>query len=418
MKRFSEQFKIRAGNIKLREDERHELRQRLLSYMEYHPLHQAEGLKTARSFETVSAGVFLKYLSKGHVWGKAAGLMSVFLLVLIPVMAENSLPGETLYPVKVRFNEELRGALASSPYQKIEWETELLERRVSEANLLADSGRLTPAVEAGVAVAIKQHSDAAKKSIDSIRTSDESEAAFAEIALVSALEVSAEMLVSKKDAGTQTSSSSALSSAVNEAKASMTKVEDTPPYDKLMGRLETETTRAYEYLGSLSDSISSDTYSDIEKRLGDIRTKIDDAAKLRSEDEVAAARLLVEALNSTGKVISFMTNLNVRNKVLIEDLVPAALSREERKVTLINRLEEIDSDVVKIQVAINKLATSSIDYKNLSEGIKSNNELRASINTAIESDNLASAEKGLVSLSELVVKLSTSIKVLGIKLDI
>lgn len=415
MKKFSEQFKNQAGNIKLRESERHELRQRLLSYMEYHPLQQSDGLKGVRTSHHVSVGVFLKYISKGHVWGKAAGLASIFLLVLVPVMAENALPGETLYPVKVRFNEELRGALASSPYQKIEWETELLERRVNEANLLADSGRLTPAVEAGVAVAIKQHSDAAKKSIDSIRVSDESEAAFAEIALVSALEVSAEMLMSK-DVNAQLSSSSAVSSAVNEAKASVNTDDDTLSYDKLMGRLEAETTRAYEYLGSLSSSISSDTYSDIESRLGDVRTKIDDANRLKNDDEAIAAKLLVEALNSTSKVISFMTNLNVRNNVLIEDLVPAALSREERRIALTDRLKELDTKMIEIEAAVGNLATSSVEYKNLTEDIENHNELRTSIDTAIASDNLASAEKSLISLDELVVKLSHSVKVLSIEL--
>lgn len=415
MKKFSEQFKARATNIKLREDERYELRQRLLSYMEYHPLPQSEGLNNSRSSLAVSGGAFFQFLSKGQVWGKAAGLASVFLLVFIPVMAENSLPGETLYPVKVRFNEELRGALAASPYEKIEWETELLERRVSEARLLADSGRLTPSVEAGVAVAIKQHSDAAKESIDSIRVNDESEAALAEIALVSALEVSAEMLVSK-DVNAEASSSSALSSAVNDAKTSVNADGDVPSYDKLMARLETETTRAYEYLGSLPDSISSETYSDIESRLSDVRTKIDDAAKLKDEDEVAAAKLLVEALNSTSKVITFMTNLNVRNNILIEDLVPAALSPEERKEALTTRLEELDGEIVKIQTVVDTLATSSIDYQNLAKEIEGQHALRVSINSAVESDNLASAEKSMTTLAELVMRLSNSIKALGIEI--
>ncbi|MEX2340963.1 MAG: DUF5667 domain-containing protein [Candidatus Paceibacterota bacterium] len=416
MKRFSEQLKTRAGNIKLREDERKELRARLLSYMEYHPLPQSDGLNSSQNPLTVSGGVFFKYLSKGHIWGKVVGLASVFLLVFIPAMAENALPGETLYPVKVRFNEELRGALASSPYQKIEWETERLERRVSEARLLADSGRLTPTMEAGMAVAIKQHSDAAKESIDSIRVNDKSEAALAEIALVSALEVSAEMLTDRKSSETGTGSTLALSSAVNQAKASMTMGEDIPSYGKLMARLEIETTRAYEYLGSLSSSISKETHSDIESRLGDVKTKINDASKLKDEDEELASKLLVEALSSTRKVISFMTNLNARNNIRIEDLVPAALSSEERKVVLAHRLEELDTEIIKIQEAVATLATSSIDYQNLTEEIENHHSLRVAINSGIESDNLASAEKSLMALVELVARLSHSIKVLGIEI--
>lgn len=415
MKKFSEQFKIRSESIKLRENERRELRQRLLAYMDYHPLPQSSGLSNNRNPLITSGSAFFKYLPKGHVWGKTAALASVFLLVFVPVLAENALPGETLYPVKVRFNEELRGALASSPYQKIEWETERLERRVSEANLLADSGRLTPAVEAGVAVAIKQHSDAAKESIDSIRVNDESEAALAEIALTSALEVSAEMLESK-NVTTGTSSSSALSSAVNKAKASLTASEDIPSYDKLTARLETETTRAYEYLDSLSDSIPSETHVDIEHRLEDVRTKMNDAAKLREEDEAAASKLLVEALNSTGKVISFMTNLNVRNNVLIEDLVPAALSPDERKIILNARLKELDTDMAKIQTAVATLSTSSVDYQNLTAEIKNQQTLKISIDNAINSDNLVSAERNLKDLTSLVVELSHSIKVLGIEI--
>lgn len=111
-----------------------------------------------------------------------------------------------------------------------------------------------------------------------------------------------------------------------------------------------------------------------------------------------------------------MTNLNVRNNVQIEDLVPAALSREERKVVLTHSLEKLDAEIIKIQTATDILATSSVDYKNLTEEIAGHQQLRESIDQAIETDNLASAEKSLSELTELVAKLSNSIKILGIEI--
>src|SRR5690606_12611899 len=123
------------------------------------------------------------------------------------------------YPIKVRFNEELRGAMASSPYQKIEWETERLERRLAEAQLLADSGRLTANAEVEVANAIRQHTEAARASIDTIRQSDNDEATLAEITLSSALEVSAEVWTRREH--NSGAASSTLSGAVSQAKAAI-----------------------------------------------------------------------------------------------------------------------------------------------------------------------------------------------------
>ncbi|MEZ4200705.1 MAG: hypothetical protein R3B69_03975 [Candidatus Paceibacterota bacterium] len=124
------------------------------------------------------------------------------------------------YPVKVGFNEEVRSTLALSPYQKVEWETTRLERRIAEARLLASEGKLTPEVEAEMAEAVKAHNDAAQKEIASIRATDSEEAALASIALSSALTVQSESLESQLEEGAASSSGSsvvALASVVGAA---------------------------------------------------------------------------------------------------------------------------------------------------------------------------------------------------------
>ena len=245
MKKFAEQLKKRSEKLRLSVYERDELRERLLSYMEYHPLPQGvQAMGGAANRNKKKASVFMN----GWLVGRFAGVAAMMIFIVVPVMAEDALPGDTLYPIKVRFNEELRGALVSSPYQKVEWETERLERRLEEADLLADSGRLTPDAEAEVAEAIKQHSEAAREGIASIRVTDNDEAALAEIALTSTLEVSAEVLTKRGSAESDTSS--VLFGAVTDA-ATARVGGDTASYQKILSRVEAETTRAYDALVAL-----------------------------------------------------------------------------------------------------------------------------------------------------------------------
>ena len=127
MKKFAEQLKKRSEKLRLSVYERDELRERLLSYMEYHPLPQGvQAMGGAANRNKKKASVFMN----GWLVGRFAGVAAMMIFIVVPVMAEDALPGDTLYPIKVRFNEELRGALVSSPYQKVEWETERLELTV------------------------------------------------------------------------------------------------------------------------------------------------------------------------------------------------------------------------------------------------------------------------------------------------
>lgn len=56
--------------------------------------------------------------------------------------SERSLPGEKLYSIKVKVLEPLRGALAVTPNEELEWEGEKVVRRLVEAEKLADEDKL------------------------------------------------------------------------------------------------------------------------------------------------------------------------------------------------------------------------------------------------------------------------------------
>lgn len=395
--------------------EKTQLRDQLLSFMEYHPIPESQSVDLRQLLHEGK-----EKLDFWTAWttGRVAGTFVVLLLVTVPALAENSLPGEALYPVKVRFNEEIKGALNSSPYQKIEWETERLERRITEVELLADSGRLTPEVEATLASAIVKHSLTAKSSIDAIRINDNDEAVMAEIALSSALDVSAEMLEKREGkSGMSTTSESVLAGAVSEARANVSSENVGPSYIKLLSRVETETTRAYEYLDSLKDSISDKERKDITRRLDDVKFKVESAVKIEAENQPEAVKLLSEALGSTNKLMSFMTNLGVRQTVTIEELVPVVPNEEEKRENLTEELEEALTVAATVKVDLPKISTSSNDYKAVSDSLTQLDVLVIEAEAALEVGDLEGAETMITEVAELAKALKSTMDALKFKLD-
>jgi hypothetical protein len=412
MKKFSEQLKKRADSIHLNVEEKAHLRERMLAFMEYHPLPDSQGVdlrSVTKAKKTPS--------SFWNVWmaGRFAGGFAMLLLVSVPALAENALPGDTLYPIKVRFNEEVKGALNSSPYQKIEWETERLERRLAEAQLLADAGLLTPEAEAEVANAIRKHSRTARSNIEAMRISDSDEAAMAEITLSSSLAVSAEVLL-RKDQNTGSSSASVLSGAVSEARANVALSGENVSYPRLLSRVEAETTKAYEYLNTLEASISGNERTDVSRRLTDIKKQVDSAVVMQKENEEGAAKLLAEALSSTRKLISFMTNLDVRKTVTVNDLVPIVLTPEEKKELLNNKLSEVLNIAVLVEAESQSMATNSNDYVAVVDTLGQIDSLVTKAESSLEAGDMSGAEAQVATVLELARALKDMMVGLGFNL--
>lgn len=361
MKRFGAQLHKKAQNISLSLAERALLRERVVSYMEYHPLPK-EKVSAVPAAELVSDPYKVFNFSRLQ-FGSFMGAFAMIILVVIPVAAERAVPGDVLYPVKVQFSEEVRSTLSFSPYAKVEWETERLERRLAEARLLADEGKLTQEVEAEVAQAVQAHSNAAQEGIATIRSSDSDEAALAEITFASVLEVQSQVLANREEqAGEAGQAISALASAVAEARSGVAASNSTanPPFEKLAARLESETTYAQELFASIQDGASPEQTRDIERRFKDINRKIDEAVALHNAETSSATetatstgldansdqeakQILKVALTDTRKLISFMTDIDVRSNVTIEELVPVTLTEEELEAAFLAQMSELEA---------------------------------------------------------------------------
>ncbi len=84
--------------------------------------------------------------------------------------AEKSVPGDALYPVKVGVNEQVSGLFHFSAAAKAQWDAELTQRRLEEAEKLASRGQLNAQAQANVEAKVSKLADAIDTRVELLRT--------------------------------------------------------------------------------------------------------------------------------------------------------------------------------------------------------------------------------------------------------
>lgn len=365
MKRFSEQLQKKALDIRLSAVEKRELHERVVSYMEYHPMSVKDQVKTKIdkniNNEYGAVTIFQVNWWRGF---QVTGAVLGALVLSLSYFAEQAVPGDSLYAVKVKVNEEVRSTLTISPYKKVVWETERLNRRVAEARLLASEGRLTPAVEVEVANAVREHSENARREIEILKQTDKEEATLASIQLTTAIDVQTTSLRNDGNASSTKGMSTDLIASVLEETQQIEVAagqSELPSYTRLIAEGEQETTRAYELLQSVHKVATEEEKNDIKRRLEDIERSMAEAINESASDELKAREHLIEILQRTQKLIVFMTNIDVRDSVTVEEIVPITLTLEERQAIVKKTAEDI---ITKLDRADLVLASSTkVDIK-------------------------------------------------------
>lgn len=407
-------IEIYAESIRLSAAEKRDLKERIVSYMDYHPM-----VKTVATAKPIAAS-FESYVQlRFNAWflRPIAGMVAVVLIIGVPLAAESAQPGDVLYLMKVRVNEEVQARFALSPYEKVAWDVTRVERRVAEARLLAKEGKLTTEAEAQIATTLKEHTDSAAENIALLRTTDADGAAVAQVTFESALDVQSAILETASSTGSDFATGTSIAdiaAAVKVAKedvgiAATASLSDAPlSYDRMNAQIESETTRARELLTSVSEVVSQRQKGEIDRRFEDIDRAIVGSKGLKNlGQEAEAISSLKKILSDIQKLITFMTDIDVRNTVTVEALVPKKLTIDERITSLNQTLDTLRGTYNEISQK--PFATGSVFAPKITIGMEQLPKLFAAAEEQRGNNNIDGAEATLreaQALTEDVLKLS------------
>lgn len=129
----------------------------------------ARGIETARQTPVVS--VFHQSLQHGLRIGLSTFLFIIFVGGSVSVVADNSLPGDPLYGIKISMNEKIKGSLLKTSEDKVSYQKTLIDKRLTEIKTLAASNTLTKAKQETAQRALDTHIEALSKEL--VTLSDE-----------------------------------------------------------------------------------------------------------------------------------------------------------------------------------------------------------------------------------------------------
>jgi tetratricopeptide (TPR) repeat protein len=174
MKTLFTQFKEAAQAIVLSKREKDRMREHLISYMEYKPI---------RNTQTASEASYFSMFPFFRVHHYTGALLIAFLVTTssfgVTFAADDALPGDLLYNVKVNINEEIKSVLQNSPESRIAWNKERAERRLLEASQLAAEGRLDEKNKEKVSKLFAEHTEEMIQEVRAVEVQDPALAAEA-----------------------------------------------------------------------------------------------------------------------------------------------------------------------------------------------------------------------------------------------
>ncbi len=391
MKSFESEIKKYTDKTRMKASERAELRERVFAYMEYHPLpKQTTDMRTFA--QTAPSESFVMVHFNTLYVRIAGGVFALIAIVAAPFFAEQSVPGDVLYLVKTGVNETVQGQLANSPYEKIEFETKLMERRITEARVLASEGKLTEEVKQQITDTVKEHTVAVQEGLAELRTQDAEGAAIAEISFNASLEVQSAMLGADTDIEDDSLVESIMV-VMNDAREEVieSQEENTASYEGLIAQVEQETTRAFELFTTIKESATEEEIGDIDRRLSDINRLAEEAKQVHGEHPDAATGDLGDTLGLIQKLVAFMSDIDVRETVPLADLVPVMLSDIERTEIVKSEIDVLNSLKIEISERLTTFAEPGVAEK-VNEAITQIDTLTLQATVALETSEIASAE--------------------------
>lgn len=161
-----------SSEFRLTKAEKDATRNALVHFIEKHPVRAGGGFRhlLRRPFT---------FIPLPRIPMPALALLLIFLTGFgASAAAQGALPGDTLYPVKVGVNEEVRSWFALSTESKAKFDAALAARRLEEAEKLAIRGELTDDTRAAIAERFQFHSGRAEDRVRRLQEESRFDAAL------------------------------------------------------------------------------------------------------------------------------------------------------------------------------------------------------------------------------------------------
>lgn len=179
MEHIIKQLKKGAKHTRLSVSEKTEMKSALLRHVKMNPVRN-ENLSRHYS---PKANVILSPFQINNLRNKKTMPLLIMLGLLMggsaSFAAENTVPGDVLYPVKIHVNETVRGAIAVSPKAKAEWDVHLVGRRLEEVEKLAVMPNALPEARQIAQTNLAQYTERVKEHIAKFDDENDSEDALA-----------------------------------------------------------------------------------------------------------------------------------------------------------------------------------------------------------------------------------------------
>ena len=129
---------------------------------------------------------------------------------------------------------------------------------------------------------------------------------------------------------------------------------------------------------------------------------------------------MLEVLKNTQKLIVFMTNINVRSSLTVDQVVPVTLTKEERVEAVKKQVNDTANLIDRTKAALTATASVEVEEKVKKTLDESETELKENIIPSLENNDfdLPSIEIKVKSLYDAVRNSRDLIKVRDVDLDL
>jgi len=156
-------FISNAKKIELSSEKKDFIRARLQDFIEFTPV--------ATKLSPINSTFYISKFSMLNL-SKAVSFALIVLIAggsTISYASEDTLPGDTLYTVKVNFKEPIQETLAIGPQAKLEVKTKQVEKRLTEAQVLIKNNDLTPEKHKEVEMRVEKQVEEISQKIDELQ---------------------------------------------------------------------------------------------------------------------------------------------------------------------------------------------------------------------------------------------------------